>query len=196
MRTVHETEALRPSDPVPKSMQPFMKTGTRIKMTIKQQSENGDASSLSPGNPRDHASDFVSANHSEQEQLNHYHSEATLTPSEHTMEPKDLWRLLRRQIHWAEEEAEELLRECDMVEEIRKKEWAEKEVLLDQVINNEMDWHERRKLVLATQPSAADIKAQILTQMDTAIHESQETLEAPKEDQQEAAAVLASLSQA
>lgn len=196
MRTVHETEALRPSDPVPKSMQPLMKPGTRLKLVIKQQHEYTDGSSLSPGHSRDQTNEFMSSTSSEHDHTTNYSSEAILTSSEIALDPRELWRLLRRQVHWAEEESDSLQRECEMIEAIRKKEWAEKEILLEQVMKNETDWHERRQLVLATLPSAAELKAQVLSQMEAATAESQETVEAPKEDQQEAAAVLASLAQA
>lgn len=62
--------------------------------------------------------------------------------------PKELYRLLRRQVHWAEEEGELLKRQCEQLEELRKKEWLDKEVLLDQVIRNEVLWNERRQEVL------------------------------------------------
>jgi hypothetical protein len=91
-----------------------------------------------------------------------YNPELGFTAEEEARGPEELWRLLRRQVHWAEEEGELLKRQCEAMEDIRKKEWIEKEVLLDQVIHNETTWHQRREEVLkgmASLPSADQIKA-------------------------------------
>ncbi len=87
-----------------------------------------------------------------------------------------------------------------MVEAIREKEWVEKELLLDQVIKNEIDWHKRRDMVLASLPSAQELRARALAQIDGAVAAAGATLgvdrkEDQREDQREAAAVLASLGQ-
>lgn len=82
-----------------------------------------------------------------------------------------------------------------MVEAIREKEWVEKEILLDQVIKNELDYHARREMVLATQPTADELRAQALAQIENHVALRAETSEDQTEDQREAAAVLASLAQ-
>jgi hypothetical protein len=198
MRTVHETEALRPSDPVPKSMQPFLKSGNRLKLVIKQQQDYGEQA-RSPGYIREIQSGDVfntSSTSPDNDQTNPFSSDAVLTADESSRDPKDLWRLLRRQVHWADEDTEALQRECEMAEAIRKKEWTEKEILLDQVIKNELDWYERRQVVLATlPPSVAELKAQTLAQIDAVTAPNAEKAEDQKEDQREAAAVLASMAQ-
>jgi len=204
MRTVHETEALRPSDPIPKSMQPLAKTGTRLKLVLKQPQDYGNGDAQSPGlkaTVTAHSDLYSPHATSEVDYLTPLSSDLGFTAEELELDSDDLWRLLRRQLHWAEEEAESLRRECEVMEEVRKKEWLEKEILLDQVIKNEIDWFERRKLVLATQPTVEDLKAQTFTHIDDATPgDSQigsvEKQEDPREDQREAAAVLASLHQA
>jgi hypothetical protein len=193
MRTVHETEALRPSDPIPKSMQPQVKTGNKLKIVIKQQGQTS-GESHSPGPGRNSANpETASSAFGAEGDITQFPTELGFTPDELALEPKELWRLLRRQLHWAEEEAESLKQEAEMMDEIRKKEWLEKEILLDQVIKNEMDWLERRRIALSTLPPVEEIRAQTLAQMETAVGKARE--EEPREDQREAAAVLASLHQ-
>ncbi|KAH8808336.1 hypothetical protein F5884DRAFT_365801 [Xylogone sp. PMI_703] len=183
MRTVHETEALRPSDPIPKSLQTSSK---KLKLILKnvntdQEHESSVASPNGVGNGTP-TNEFKSS----------YPPELGFTAEEEARGPKELWRLLRRQIHWAEEEGETLKKECAVLEELQKQEWLEKEILLDQVIKNEISWHERRKEVLAgvaNFPPAEEIKAAA-----SALGESSSASQ-PVEDQREAAAVLASLHQ-
>jgi hypothetical protein len=201
MRTVHETEALRPSDPIPKSMQPLIKSGTRLKLVIKQNQGQPEPQGLSPG-PKPSYPEFPNlSSTSDIDQLTPLSNEIGFTPDELVYSPKELWRLLRRKLHWAEEESDALRRECDIVEAIREKEWIEKELLLDQVIKNEIDWHERREIILATLPSAEELRARALAQIDGAVAVAGTGLgvdkkEEQREDQREAAAVLASLAQA
>jgi hypothetical protein len=95
-----------------------------------------------------------------------------------------------------------------MMEELRKKEWLEKEILLDQTMKNEISWHIRRTEVLAGRaelPTADEIKA--AAERAWSMHLSPPPSEEaasnlvhvkgqPVEDQRDAAAVLASLHQA
>jgi hypothetical protein len=141
MRTVHETEALRPSDPIPK-MDPAK--ASRLKLIIKKSQEGKGESQQSNGT--------VEANGVEAEAngwTSSYPSELGFTAEEEAHGSKEMFRLLRRQVHWAEEEAESLKKQCEFMEELRRKDWAEKEVLLGQVISNEADWYKRREEVLA-----------------------------------------------
>lgn len=205
MRTVHETEALRPSDPIPKSMQPPTKSGGRLKLIIKQPNETPSSASQSPAFPPTDA--VFPPPDSSSPDLSSLAAELGFTQAELALGPKELFRLLRRQIHWAEEEADALRRECETVEAIRKKEWVDKEILLDQVIKNELDWHERRRVVLASlavkvtedQPQTG-IQTDANTESATAEtngkppeEELMNDAEFAKQDQREAAAVLASL---
>ena len=192
MRTVHETEALRPSDPIPKSMQPTLqphsaKPAPKLKLILKaSQSQLDGQPSGTNGTTNGHdSSGWVSS----------YPQELGVTAEEEAHGSKELYRLLRRQVHWAEEEAESLKRSVEMLEELRKKEWIEKEILLDQAINADIGWHERRREVLAglaDKPISDVLKAAAGRNQvqDTAV--SEDPVEPPVE---EAAAVLASLHQ-
>lgn len=197
-RTVHETEALRPSDPIPKSMQALHKT-SRIKDMMKPpqpHTEEHFAGLLNGAVSGSDPNDWISS----------YPPELGFTAEEEARGPKELWRLLRRQLHWAEEEAESLKRQCEMMEDLRKKEWLEKEILLDQTMKNEISWHVRRSEVLAGRadlPSADEIKAAAERAWSNVLSPSRGMSPGlppikgqPVEDQREAAAVLASLHQA
>lgn len=173
MRTVHETEALRPSDPVPKSMQPANKTA-KLKLILKApQSAASQTASLD-----------TATNGKSDDASSRFPPELGLTSEEEKMDIAELWRLLRRQVHWAEEDSEALKREIEVMEEIRKKEWKEKEVLLDQVVKNELDWHERRQEALAGMPkvmTAEDIRAQAQEQMKQKMEGDEEMIDRPME---------------
>ena len=199
MRTVHETEALRPSDPIPKSMQPANKS-SRLKLIMKAPQIPREGHLLGTANGNVNGSGPAGWTSS-------YPTELGFTAGEEGRGSKELWRLLRRQLRWAEDESESLKRSCEMLEELRNKEWVEKEILLDQVMKNEISWHERRKEVLAgiaELPTAEAIKAAA----DKAWSQNYSPVVGvpsptpasakgqPLEDQREAAAVLASLHQA
>lgn len=131
-RTVHETEALRPSDPIPKSMQ--ANRTPRVKPKEK---------TIQP-----HPDTFVELGLKKDERwASSYPIELGFTEEDEARGAKELYRLLRRQIHWAEEDSDQLKRQCDALEELRKREWLEKELLLDQAIQGEKDYHERRRIV-------------------------------------------------
>ena len=202
-RTVHETEALRPSDPIPKSMQALHKT-SRLKDVMKPPQPHAEGHFAGPLNGVVNGSDLNGWASSYP-----YPEELGLTAEEEARAPKELWRLLRRQLHWAEEETDSLKRQCEMIEELRKKEWLEKEILLDQTMKNEISWHVRRSEVLAGRaeiPTGDELKA---AAERAALNKvlSPPSFEGmspgprpikgqPVEDQREAAAVLASLHQA
>lgn len=201
MRTVHETEALRPSDPIPKSMQPANKNSS-LKSALKPLHDRF-VGSPDPTHDRDSRSASHPTN------LNQYPDDLKFSTAELKRSPKELWRLLRRQLHWAEEEADALKRELEVVEAVSKKEWKEKELLLDQVVKNEIDWHERRQVVLAAEEARqATTTEEVKEDWRTLGEGSQEGEENARAmlrdidmemeegvDQREAAAVLASLHQ-
>jgi hypothetical protein len=147
MRTVHETEALRPSDPVPKNQTaagagPTTTTPAnkvqRIKLKLnfgpredtEQQSVNGEGSSSAL-----ELEDLDSIAFPE--------LDADLGFDEHelAMRPKQLYRLLRRQIHWAEIETAKLKLQWQAAEPKRKRAWREKEAIFDDVIEAEVRLH-------------------------------------------------------
>lgn len=162
MRTVHETEALRPSDPVPKSMQTSGAGGKKnFKIIIRT--------------PQSHAagqSDLVDDGHSADEQEGEPFTQLTekdgFTERELAMPFQTLHTLCRHQVRWALEDGETLKQECKKWEDIYKQAWLEKEVLVTQMVKSELDWSKRRSAVLsaATEPvlsSAETAEARLAT---------------------------------
>jgi hypothetical protein len=211
MRTVHETEALRPSDPIPKSMQPSAKTSSRrLKLILK-------ASQISPDELSGEAENSNVNGDASMDWSSSYPAELGFTSDEEGRGPEQLYKYLRRELIWIEEESEQLKRQADELETIRKREWMEKEVLLDQAVTNELSYYERRTAVLEGQarlPTAEEIKAaaavagsassfepvqepkdELLSQYAPVPTQMAFVKTQPLEDQTEAAAVLASMRQ-
>lgn len=139
MRTVHETEALRPSDPVPKSMQSGPPGKSKLKIILK-----------TPTSPAilDDGLDEAGSGDAHAEYFTALTDE--LFGSDELKFPVDkLYRKCYWEAKWAEDIGESLKKECKDWEDLYYKEWLEKEVLLSQVIKSEVDWHERRSAVLA-----------------------------------------------
>ncbi|KAK4116270.1 hypothetical protein N656DRAFT_234776 [Canariomyces notabilis] len=149
MRTVHETEALRPSDPVPKSMQSGAAGGKSSKLRIVIKTPQSHAAG------QDDATDDASIGDSEAgDMFTPLTEDQGFTAKELNMPLERLMKLCRLQVKWAEEEGEILRAECQQWEEEYKRQWLEKEVLLEQVIRSEDEWHRRRQAVLS---GAADV---------------------------------------
>ncbi|TDZ73104.1 INO80 complex subunit 1 [Colletotrichum trifolii] len=148
MRTVHETEALRPSDPVPKSMQsgPTGKSKLKIILKTPQSHAAGQDDAINDGAD----DDLLTA-----DQLTPLTEDLGFTRKELDMPLERLYRLCRFQVKWAQEESTRLSEEVQYWEKLYKEQWREKEVLLSQVITSEVDWHERRAAVLS---GAADVQ--------------------------------------
>lgn len=152
MRTVHETEALRPSDPVPKSMQAQSGKGNKLKIILKTPQSHvvgQDDTADDENGSEDMNADFLTP-------LTEAHG---FTSRELQMDMKKLWKVCVAQVKWATKDGEELRRECKAAEEAYEQEWREKEVLLDQVRDIEEDHWQRRKAIL---DGAADIQVDAL----------------------------------
>lgn len=144
MRTVHETEALRPSDPVPKSMQPAPKSRPKIV--------------LKTANSHNGQDDVLDGSMNGEEANAEYFTPLTselFTEEELALGVDKLYRKCHWESKWAEEIGDTLKKECKELEEVYYNEWLEKEVLLTQVIKSEVDWHERRDAILS---GVADVK--------------------------------------
>ena len=141
MRTVHETEALRPSDPVPKSMQPAGKSKVKIIIKTPQSQAHGDEDLDDSATPEEHADYFthLSPDVFDEEELSYVKGGSV----------DKLYRKCFCELKWAEDIGKTLTKECKEWEEAYHKEWLEKEVLLSQVIQSEVDWHERRQAILS-----------------------------------------------
>lgn len=140
MRTVHETEALRPSDPVPKHHSAAMQKPQRIKLICstkppdqRQQHREGE-----PAN--DDGTSYTNTDMDDNQPLPpfEYPDDVHFTEEELALPPNQLFRLLRRQVHWAEEESRELREETEALEAKRKEEWQAKELVLANLMEAEL----------------------------------------------------------
>ncbi|KAE8351106.1 hypothetical protein BDV28DRAFT_25987 [Aspergillus coremiiformis] len=140
MRTVHETEALRPSDPVPKHHNAPSAMGTpagtpasklqRIKLKLSHP-------------PKDDAEQLGESVNDEPEDLDEYEipefsPELGFDEHELSLPPQQLYRLLRRQIHWAEKEGVGLRDEWERIKPKRKRSFLEKEAIIEDVCDAEL----------------------------------------------------------
>jgi hypothetical protein len=148
MRTVHETEALRPSDPVPKSMQTASGRGSKLKIILKTPHSHaaGHDDTVDEGSGADDPSGDMFTQLGEDQGF---------TRRELEMPLERLARVCRLQLRLEKEENEHLLDQIKTWEELYKNEWLEKEVLLDQVVQTEQAFAFRRKAVLS---GAADVQ--------------------------------------
>ncbi|KAK2767761.1 hypothetical protein FQN54_003920 [Arachnomyces sp. PD_36] len=145
MRTVHQTEALRPSDPIPKHHNPHQPGATASSATTPTTSTKTPRIKLKLSNPssKDHnnGSNMDAADPEDPEALPipEFSAETGFDEHELSLPPKQLYRVLRRQIHWAEKEGVELRRKWeDVLQPLRKRAWREKEAILEDVINAEI----------------------------------------------------------
>ena len=158
MRTVHETEALRPSDPVPKNYSSIPPKPQRLKLIVnsKRRDEgNGDTevdddatvySNSDAENDEPPAAPFE------------YPADVQFTEEELDMPPDRLFKLLRRQIHWSEEDGSDLQDEIRSLEAKRKEEWIAKELILANVMEAEIATaHDKGELPGVVQKLAEDL---------------------------------------
>lgn len=146
MRTVHETEALRPSDPVPKSMQAGPAGRGKLKIIIKtpQSQTNGQDGGEDSVNGDDSAECFTAL------------TSEVFSTEELDMPVEKLYRKCYWESKWAGEVGDALKKECKEWEDAYYKEWLEKETILSQVIASEVGWDERRRAILS---GSADVQA-------------------------------------
>ena len=170
MRTVHETEALRPSDPVPKhhSSNPSNKT-QRLKLVLNFDAKKPHEKGSTPGSPSSHShppnsatgppaapsegdyahnniiylQDLASPNAPTMVQ---FPPDLDFTREELRLPAPELFKLLRRQLHWATQDGEELRAEAERLERQRKEEWEAKELLLENYMEAQAAYYERRRI--------------------------------------------------
>lgn len=156
MRTVHETEALRPSDPVPKhhSSNPSNKF-QRIKLVLNE-SKKGIEKGSTPASPSSHAptgavapltgdAEYAHNNVTYLQDLSapdaptmvQFPPDINFTERELALPAPHLFRLLRQQLLWATQEGEQLRAEEKALESKRKDEWVAKELLVENVMEAE-----------------------------------------------------------
>jgi hypothetical protein len=155
MRTVHETEALRPSDPVPKhhSSNPS-NNKQRIRLILNANDKKPEKGST-PGSPASHSHPPASAAIPPASDVDYSHNnvvylqdmaspnaptmvqfppDITFTERELSLPAPELFQLLRRQLQWAQQESEHLRAEADVLEKQRKDEWEAKELVMENVM--------------------------------------------------------------
>lgn len=157
MRTVHEPEppkaSLTNANPIdPATGQP--KRGPKIRLLNGNKNlpataadKNPLNAGLSPSDPEWDPSPpndnirYTPAHHPVTGQpgfLINYPPDIHFTPFESEIPADQLLRLLRRQLHWAKQESEELARANASLEEMRHEEWVQKELLLEGVMELEL----------------------------------------------------------
>ncbi|KAK1150206.1 hypothetical protein N8T08_000108 [Aspergillus melleus] len=143
MRTVHETEALRPSDPVPKHHNvPASAAGTpagtpasklqRIKLKLSQPPKED------PDRYSESAADETANTDLEELEDPELNPDLGFDEHELALPPTQLYRVLRRQIHWAEKEGVKLRAEWEKIKPKRKQAWLEKDAVFDDVIDAQL----------------------------------------------------------
>lgn len=140
MRTVHETEALRPSDPVPKHHSASVQKPQRIKLicsTKPPDQQQRQENAARRGDLHDDGEVGIDAD-TQPLPAFEYPDDVRFTEEELLLRPDELFRLLRRQVHWAEEEGRELKAETEALEAKRKGEWLAKELVLANVMEAEL----------------------------------------------------------
>jgi hypothetical protein len=159
MRTVHEPEPPRASttanasasEPTP----PGKKSGIKLKLSngntnnpnanlqnapptpthsaMLAPTHDEDGNPVTPSLPTDNIQ-YIPAHHPITGQpgfMITYPPDIHFSAWESSIQADELLRLLRRQVHWAEQESEELKAEVERLERLRREEWVLKELLLD-----------------------------------------------------------------
>jgi len=142
MRSVHETDTLRPSDFKANAGTLGSVAGTpasklqRIRLKLSHPKEPG----AEPEQPHESILSTVAAaaEVDEDSTMPEFGPELGFDDHELAMHPRDLYRLLQRQIHWAEKESAQLRAEWDDIRPKREQSWLEKEAIFDDVIDGEL----------------------------------------------------------
>ncbi|KAL5114676.1 hypothetical protein ACEQ8H_007409 [Pleosporales sp. CAS-2024a] len=175
MRTVHETEALRPSDPVPKHHSSNPSNNKQRIRLILNANEKKAAKDSAPGSPASHSHPHPhphppnpaapgAAPPAEAEYAHNnvvyiqdlaapgaptmvqFPPDISLTERELALPAPDLFQLLRRQLQWAQQEAEQLRAQADVLEKLRKEEWEAKELLVENVMEAQLATERRTRI--------------------------------------------------
>ena len=159
MRTVHEPEPARGSlylDPAANTKKPSRaaKLALGAARTTPQDmsgvpTHDEEGTPIEPSHPNDNIT-YIPAHHPITGQpgfMIHYPADIHFTTFESAVEADHLMRMLRRQIAWAEQEADQLKRETDELEKIKREEWMLKEVLLEAVMAAELSRADREGML-------------------------------------------------
>ena len=176
MRTVHETEALRPSDPVPKhhssfpanklqrvrlvfnssatksgKASPLLASSTLdTEMTHNANTEDDSLLSLGVDDIKQFGQESLAGNNNGDYALHNrrlsYPSDMLLTASEVNLPPDQLFRVLQLQKAWSDMETAKLKREMAELEAKCQEEWVAKELVLENVMEAEFAVESQRAL--------------------------------------------------
>jgi hypothetical protein len=147
MRTVHEPEFVKIGTEVT-TITTGKGKAAKIKLTngnSKPPADTGpthdeDGNEVDPSPPNDNIT-YIPAHHPITGQpgfMIHYPPDVHFSAWESSIPADQLMRLLRRQVHWAQQESEELKREIEMLEQQKKEEWTLKEILLEGAMEAEL----------------------------------------------------------
>ncbi|KAJ5279874.1 Zinc finger C2H2 [Penicillium angulare] len=143
MRSVHEVDSMRQADAKLNASGTTSVTGTpasklqRIRLKLTHPQKDG-----ADGDHPDHiismnAAPLIDAD-TEDMMMPEYGPELGFDSHELATPPHDLYRLLRRQIFWAEKEGTQLRGEWDEVRPQRERAWREKEAIFEDLIDAEL----------------------------------------------------------
>ncbi|MCJ1484663.1 hypothetical protein MMC06_004836 [Schaereria dolodes] len=140
MRTVHETEALRPSDPIPRYHSAAQVKPQRLKLIVNAKPPSGPNNGEAP--EADDDATICTGTDIDPEYPPiapfEYPPDINFTEEELSLTPDRLLSLVRRQVHWIEEENKEFGEEVKALEIKRKEEWQAKELVLANVMEAEL----------------------------------------------------------
>jgi hypothetical protein len=165
MRTVHETEALRPSDPVPKhhSSNPS-NNKQRLKLILNAGDGKKPEKGSTPASPSSHSHpttapppppdvDYAHNNViylqdlaiSNAPTMVQFPPDITFTDRELAMPAPDLFQYLRRHFQFVQQESDELRAQADLLEKQRKEEWETKELLFENLMEAQVATERRER---------------------------------------------------
>ncbi|CAL5870908.1 uncharacterized protein PFLUO_LOCUS5149 [Penicillium psychrofluorescens] len=143
MRSVHETDGPRtadskgqPSTPASKLQRIRLKLTHPPKEPAAEQPEHNNEPSTITASTINHA--VGESSDLDEMTMPEFTPDLGFDDHELSMHPRDLYRLLRRQISWAEKEAAQLQSEWEQIRPQRERAWEEKEVIVDDVIEGEL----------------------------------------------------------
>lgn len=152
MRTVHEPEPSKSAPGSSTDPPPTSKKGPKVKLLngssaakVTNPAELGpthdeDGNAVEPSAPSDNIT-YIPAHHPITGQpgfMIHYPPDIHFSAWESSIAADQLMRLLRRQLHWAQKESDELKAEVEQLEQQKREEWELKEILLEGVMDAEL----------------------------------------------------------
>lgn len=162
MRTVHEPEITRgpgtepaaPTTSKGKSSKSKHTNGGGKVAALAAAQDTGpmfdeDGNEVEPSPPNDNIA-YIPAHHPITGQkgfMIHYPPDIHFSAWESSIAADQLMRLLRRQVHWAQRESDELKQEIEALEQQRREEWTLKEILLEGTLEAELAHADREQLL-------------------------------------------------